>query len=277
VVGANYSGLVGGPAGDDVCLQGDLSVAKSNPGTITAGATTTYNLVATNTGRALRDLAYAADQATPATNATTATRVITGGAIRVVDTLPAGVTLSGAITAPGWTCNTVGQTVTCDFTSPGVPITATTALSTITLPVRMTNLACPGPITNTTTVAGLQAPYAESSLANNSQTVTSALGCGVNLAVTKTNGTDTVLAGSSVSYTVTFSNSGPASADGAVISDTASPSLSSCIVLSCAATGGATCPGAFTNFFTTGTSVPALPASGQLTLVVRCGVNATGF
>jgi uncharacterized repeat protein (TIGR01451 family) len=277
VAGSNYSGLAGGPTGEDVCLQGDLSVAKSNPGTITAGQTVTYTLTPTNAGRQIRDLTYAADQATDASNASTATRVLSASAVRVVDTLPTGVTLNGTVTAAGWTCSAVGQVITCDRTTAAVPITATTALTPIAIPVRVTNAACAGPITNTVAISGFQAPYSESTPGNNSASVASPLNCSANLSVTKNDGVTTTLAGSSNTYTVTFVNAGPASADGAAISDAPSAGLSSCTVLSCTPTGGAVCPASFTNFFTSNVTVPSLPSSGQLQVLVRCGVTASGL
>ena len=39
VGGSQHSGLVAGPASDDVCLQGDLSITKSAPASVTAGQT----------------------------------------------------------------------------------------------------------------------------------------------------------------------------------------------------------------------------------------------
>ncbi len=277
VGGSNYSGLQNGSSGEDVCLQGDLSITKTGPVIIAAGQTSTYVLTTNNAGRQIRDLTFAADQASIATNADTVTRILSLGTIRVTDTLPAGVTLNGAITPPaGWACSTVGQTITCDRTAPVVPITATTALGVINIPVRITNAACAGPITNTAVISGFQPPYVESAPGNNSQSALTTLNCNANLSVTKTNGTDTLVAGSTVNYTITYANVGPSSADGALISDLASPGLSSCSVLSCAPSGASVCPATFATYFGSGVTVPSLPAGGQLQVQVRCSVTASG-
>jgi uncharacterized repeat protein (TIGR01451 family) len=108
-----------------------------------------------------------------------------------------------------------------------------------------------------------------------------------NLNVTKTNGTTTLVAGSTTSYTVTFSNFGPSAAGGAVVKDGFSAGLS-CTTVTCAATtGGASCPTsmspqgmpvpvAATNFFSTGETITTFPANSTAALVVNCDVTATG-
>lgn len=278
VSGSNYSGLQGGPAGDDVCLLGDLSITKTGPGNSTAGQTGSYVLTASNAGRQIRDLTYAADQATTATNANTATRVLTNSAIRVVDSLPMGVTLNGAIVAPaGWNCSNIGQTITCDFSSTAVPITATSALGVINIPVRITNAACSSPITNSASISGFQVPYSESTPGNNSQSAVTTLNCSANLSVTKTNGVNSLAAGVTTNYTVTYANAGPASADGALISDAASAGLASCTVQSCTPSGAAVCPVSFATYFgASTTTISSFPSGSQISLRVNCVVTANG-
>jgi uncharacterized repeat protein (TIGR01451 family) len=279
VGGSQHSGLVGGPASDDVCLLGDLSITKSAPASVTAGQTLTYTLQPRNNGRAIRDLTYSADQATDAANSNTGTRVLANGLVRVTDTLPAGVAITNALVPTGWSCTLVGQTVTCDSTV-ALPIAASTNLNAITGTVRVSNSACPGPLLNTAAVAGFQAPYADSTAANGTSTASTTLGCSGTLTVAKDNGTGTVNSGATTTYTVTVANQGPASAHGAVVSDTPDAGLSSCSVVSCTASGGspvASCPGTPANLLAPGgVAITSLPAGGSVVFGVRCTVSASG-
>lgn len=107
----------------------------------------------------------------------------------------------------------------------------------------------------------------------------SALACPIaaNLAVTKNNGVNTVLAGTTTTYTVTFVNSGAFAANNAVIRDVPSAGLSGCSSV-CTPSGGATCPVTPNNIFTgPGTTVPLFPANSTVTYQISCGVTATGL
>lgn len=280
VVGSNYSGLPDGLSQEDVCLLGDLSITKTAPTSVTAGQTLTYTLTPRNNGRVISDLSFSANQATEASNGSTTTRVLSNGAVRVVDTLPAGLTLTNPVAPAGWNCSQAGQTLTCDSTAP-LPIAASTNLAVITATVRVSNAACVGPVINTATVSGFQAPYADSTPANNTGTANTTLDCNANLSVSKDNGTDTVVTGTTTTYTVVFTNSGPSSADGAVLTDVPGAGLSSCSVASCSASGGsplpASCPTAPADLLGPGGVVASsFPAGGTLTFLVRCTVTASG-
>jgi uncharacterized repeat protein (TIGR01451 family) len=100
------------------------------------------------------------------------------------------------------------------------------------------------------------------------------------LSVTKTNGTTTLVAGSTTSYTVTFINGGPSAADGAIAKDVASGGLSNCSVLSCTGAGSptaATCPATPANLLSgSGATLTSFPANSSITFIVSCGVGATG-
>lgn len=97
------------------------------------------------------------------------------------------------------------------------------------------------------------------------------------LSVVKDNGTNTLVAGSSTSYTVTFSNGGPYHADGAVAKDTPSAGLS-CSVSSCTASNGAACPSSAPALLSSaGATILTFPSASSLTFVVACGVLATGL
>ena len=286
IAGSNYSGLPNGPAGEDVCLQGDLSITKTAPATSLAGQTLTYTLAPRNNGRAIADITFSANQATTATNSVTSTAILSNSAVRVQDVLPAGLTVTTAFAGVGWTCTQAGQTLTCDRDSPVVPIAANTALGTITGIVRSSTTACPGPLRNTAVVAGFQAPYSDSVPGNNSSTASTSLDCNANLSVTKSNGVTSptaVVAGSTTTYTVTFANGGPSSGDNALVRDVPSAGLTNCSVTACAAIGGtppATCPvaGNWPNFFTgAGLLLPNFPSASSINFTVSCGVSATGL
>ncbi len=280
VAGSNYSGVNAGPTTENVCLQGDLSVTKTAPATLTAGATLTYTITPRNNGRAIADLTYAANQAVDAANANAGTRVLAGGTIRVIDTLPAGVTLTAAPAPVNWSCSTVGQTLTCDRTAPIVPVAATADLNAITLTARITAATCPGLVTNTVTISGFQAPYTDSTPATNTDTAVTTPSCSANLQATKTNNVTTLLPGSTTSYTVTFSNLGPSSADNATVTDVTSAGLGSCSVASCTASGGtpaATCPATPANLLAPGgVMIPSFPSGAVVQFIVNCTVTATG-
>ncbi|MCW2758750.1 MAG: hypothetical protein JWO46_2496 [Nocardioidaceae bacterium] len=100
----------------------DLSVVKSHRGTLTVGNRSTYTLTVHNDGP---------------------TEV--PGTVRVLDTLPAGLTYVGA-TGPGWTCTSSGQQVMC--LSYGLADGATSAIE---LTVDVGPAAYPS-VTNTATV-----------------------------------------------------------------------------------------------------------------------------
>jgi uncharacterized repeat protein (TIGR01451 family) len=282
VPGSNYSGLDTGPAGEDVRLQPDLSVTKTGPaGPIGVGASYAYNLTARNNGRAIGNLTYAANQATPAVNGGAGT-ILTGGIVRVTDNVPAGLTI-GAVTAPaGWSCTTAGQLVTCDFTPPSLPLAAVADLpGPIVVNVTPTVAACPGPASNAASVVSTVAAYAESNPANNtSAAVGTTLSCVSGVSITKSDGKLEATIPATNTYTITVLNTGPASADNTVLRDPAAAGLSCTAAPVCAvASGSAVCPAGLltmANLQGAGISIPALPANSSLTFTVTCSVTASG-
>lgn len=93
----------------------------------------------------------------------------------------------------------------------------------------------------------------------------------------------TALSGSVVTYTLTASNPGPSAANGTVIRDTPGTGLNCAdpvATAACAASGGASCPGAtvpVADLAGSGVTIPTLPAGGQIVLTLQCRVTATGF
>ncbi len=109
------------------------------------------------------------------------------------------------------------------------------------------------------------------------------------LSVAKTNGTNTLVAGSTTAYTVTFSNTGGFAANNATIKDTPTSGLVCTTVTCVSTTGGASCPVGLTlgtpaptssvpNLFnSTGIAIATFPAASSVNLTVQCNVTATGL
>ena len=154
---------------------------------------------------------------------------------------------------------------------PSLPIN-TTVFFTVTASVTALN----GTVTNT---VNLQLPVTltDNNLANNSASDVDAVKGAANISVTKTNGTNTLVAGGTTAYTVTVANAGPSNASGAVISDPASTGLSCVAAATCTASGGASCAASIPiATLQAGYTIPALPPGGQINIVMTCGVSATG-
>lgn len=105
-----------------------------------------------------------------------------------------------------------------------------------------------------------------------------------NLQIVKSNGTTSLVAGSTTSYTITVTNLGPSDVAGAVLKDPAVPGLA-CTSVTCASTtGAAVCPSPANVTLANLQSPPgagmllnnAFPANSSLSFVVTCGVTATG-
>ncbi|MDD4855001.1 MAG: DUF11 domain-containing protein [Sulfuricurvum sp.] len=123
----------------------DLSLTKSAPASVSAGTSLTYTLTASNVST------------TAAPN------------VRVVDTLPTGVTYVSGDGA-GWTCGASGQTVTCNMGSlaanpPAPDITIRTAVASTTT----------GSITNNATVSVTTSGYDDNHAGNDTATAVTAV------------------------------------------------------------------------------------------------------
>ncbi|RYX97067.1 MAG: DUF11 domain-containing protein [Comamonadaceae bacterium] len=277
VGGSNYNGLEAGPAGDDVRLLPDLSVTKTAPAQITAGAVFSYVLTPRNSGRAIGSQTFATSQATTVASANVPT-VLGSLPLRVTDTLPATVTSTAAPTGTNWTCAIAGRTVTCDYfqatPASAYPLAAQTDLPPITLPVRMLQAGCGVGATNT---AVISAAAGETATANNASTVVSTSNCAANLTITKSDSLASVTAGGTTSYAITLANLGPGSADGAVVADTPGAGLS-CTAVTCTGSGGAVCtsPTPTLAALQAGLVIPTFPAASQVALTLLCAVTATG-
>jgi uncharacterized repeat protein (TIGR01451 family) len=97
-----------------------------------------------------------------------------------------------------------------------------------------------------------------------------------NLSITKTDGTTTIAAGRTITYTITAANSGADPANGAVVQDPAVPGLN-CTAVTCAASPTAACPAGVTVAqLQAGVVIPTLPSGSSVSFSLTCGVTATG-
>ena len=154
---------------------------------------------------------------------------------------------------------------------PSLPVN-TTVIFTITATVTALN----GKVTNTVSLQ-LPVTLTDNNLANNSVSDVDAVKGAANISVTKTNGTNSLVAGGTTAYTITVANAGPSNASGAVISDPAATGLSYVTAATCTASGGARCAASIPiATLQAGYTIPALPSGGQINIVMTCGVSATG-
>lgn len=94
----------------------------------------------------------------------------------------------------------------------------------------------------------------------------------------------TARSGSVVTYTLTARNPGPSAANGTIIRDTPGTGLNCAdpaTTAVCAASGGASCPGATVPVANltgpAGVGIPTFPAGGQVVLTLQCRVTASGL
>lgn len=87
---------------------------------------------------------------------------------------------------------------------------------------------------------------------------------------------DTVTSGTTTTYTIAVHNNGPGAANGTVVTDPATASLT-CTTATCTAAGGASCPAQTGAALVTalqgaGATVPVLPVGGTATFILTCQV-----
>jgi uncharacterized repeat protein (TIGR01451 family) len=193
------------------------------------------------------------------------------GTVTVADILPSGMTAL-SITGAGWSCTLA--TVLCTRTD---ALAVGSSFATITLEV---SASVAGSLTNTANVSC--ACEGASKLGNNTALDPVTVLPTVNLTITKTNGVTSLVAGQTISYTVTVANlAGSSNAAGAVVKDPAVDGLS-CTVATCSATGGAVCPAPvlpatlLSELQAGGLTITSFPAASSLSFAINCAVTATG-
>ncbi|MFM9879192.1 MAG: hypothetical protein ACKVOO_02115, partial [Burkholderiaceae bacterium] len=311
--------IPGGTTGGGSCsfsVSVSATVANQYPNTIPAGSLTTTagtNTAATQATYTLRvtDFQAGKTQRTDTVSAPTSANVTVpgGGTVQYLltvtnngpvtgtttftDTVPALLTPSiAAITAVatgGGSCTTATAVVGGQLRVTGTFATAPAgAFCTITVTQRgSSTLATLGSATNTITVSGSPTFEAASvgtdqNPGNNVATVTTLVSPSANIQISKTNGVPTLTAGSTVGYTVTVANLGPAAAPGTSFLDPPVNGLNCTTVTftSTPATSVTTSPFPLTLTALQTTTVsltPTFPAGSTATFRITCNVTATGF
>ena len=220
---------------DNLTPQADLSITKSDAKTsVVPGTSTTYTITVTNIGPS------------------------TAVGATVSDPLPAGTTF---VSATGGATYDAG-TNTVHFTAGTLAPGDTTSFQ-LTLAI---DPARTGTLSNTASVAP-PAGVTDPNNGNNSATDTDTLTPQADLAIAKSDVSDTAVPGTNVTYTITVTNNGPSTVTGAAVSDSL-PAGTTFV----SATNGATYDsGTNTVHFTTGTMAPGGTSSFQLTLAIDAG------
>ena len=226
----------------------DLSITKTDGvASVVPGTSTTYTIVAKNSGP---------------------NNVAGAG---VVDTPPAGMTFTG------WTCVATAGSI-CNPSGSG-PINELvtlqnggTATFTVTAAIASTAI---GTMTNTATVI-VPGTVIDTVPGNNTASDADTLALQADLAITKT-GTANVNALGAITYSLTLSNAGPSSANGATFSDGVPPGVTAIAATCGSALGGAVCPasvGVAGNLVSG--SIPALPPGGSVVITISGVAPTTG-
>lgn len=171
----------------------DLSVTKTAPPVAAAGTNVTYNVSVANNGPS---------------NAVN---------VSLVDALPPNSTFVSATqnTGPAFACGHAAGTITCTIATLNAGAAATFTF------VVAANADATGSLANTATV-GATTP--DDLPANNIATTTTTLSINADLAVTKT-APAAVVTGSNVTFAISVTNAGPASAANVSLTDVLAPSL----------------------------------------------------
>ncbi|MBI1764023.1 MAG: DUF11 domain-containing protein, partial [Acidobacteria bacterium] len=161
--------------------------------------------------------------------------------VQVTDTVAGNLVAVGAINAPGLSCNgitpTPGVQFLCTpnanaFGANAVGVLPVNASGTLSYSVRVpANVAQGTLIANAATItsvaAGATPATPDPNPSNNSQNATSTLvNTSADLAITKTDSPDPVIAGNNLTYTITITNNGPSDAQNVVVTDQLAAPLS---------------------------------------------------
>ncbi|MFO1351312.1 MAG: hypothetical protein U1F68_11830 [Gammaproteobacteria bacterium] len=206
----------------------------------TAGGNVTYTLVASNSSPS------------DAAGAT------------VADTFPASLTCTWTCAgAGGGTCAASGAGNINDTVNLPTGGSATTPQAAPSAPPRPT-----GSLINTASITA-PAGVTDPTPGNNSATDTDGLGATADLSITKDDGVTSATAGSSVTYTLVASNTGPSNATGTTVADTFPASLT--CTWTCTGAGGGTCTASGAGNIN---DTANLPAGGSATYTASCAISA---
>ncbi len=244
--------------------QADPRVTKSNGvSTVTALTQTTYTVVVSNPGPG------------------------DAGGTLVRDPAAVGLQKDSIICSASANAQCPLVTTVGGIEGAGLVIPQLSAGNTVTFTIVATVQALNGSFTNAVSLT-IPPDVIDSDTNNNSVSDTDNVLGVANLQITKTNNTNTLVAGSTTSYTLTVSNFGPSPADNAVLRDTPSAGLQCTGPVACSSNDGnlAVCTGGTVGApnasiplatLISGAMLPRLRQGGVLTLVLSCGVTATGL
>ena len=235
--------VAGNDSATDVDLlirEADLSITKTNNQTETvAGDSLIYVITAANAGPL--DVVDAI----------------------VSDVLPEDLTCT-------WTCSgSGGATCTAGPVSGDIADTPDLPAGSVATYVAECDVStdASGVLSNTATIAA-PAGVSDPNGGNNSATDVDFLMPGVDLSITKDDGVDEVVPGTSTTYVVTATNAGPDDAIGATVTDLFFPTLS--CTWTCAGAGGGSCTAAGSGDIV---DTVDLPVGGEVTYTAECMVD----
>ena len=238
---------------DEVTPVADLMITKTDGvGSINPGGILTYTVVVTNNGPSAANGAVVTDPATAGLTKTAAACTATSGGAVCPGTVTVAL-LEGA----------------------GVVIPTLPAGGTVTFTITATVTATSGSVTNTVTVAppvGTTDPTPGNNTASDTDTVNT-----FTFSISKVASAPTLLPNSPLSFTITVTNNGPASADGSRLTDPAISGFTASSVSCTSATGGAICPAGVTlaNLQGAGIVLTTFPSGGTFTFVLSGTFTAT--
>ncbi|MBS7807804.1 DUF11 domain-containing protein [Variovorax sp. PCZ-1] len=245
------------------CLpSADVRITKDNGlSFLNTGQTTTYTIVVRNTSTVVANTTTLSDPAVP--NFIKSTVACVAGAGSVCPSAPLTVlALEGA-----------GLTIPV--------VTATSGIMTFTVAGQVTG--APGTtVTNIVTLAAVG--YTDSNTSNNQAQDADPVRGSVNLSITKTNTASSLVSGSTTSYDVTVTNTGPSSLVNGIFRDVPTSGLQ-CTSITCVPTGAALCPNPGTapgelsiaNMSSGGGIViPSMVPNSALRFSIACNVIARG-
>lgn len=238
----------------------DLSIVKTAAPAALQGQTVTYSLLVSNAGvgTAVTSGVKVVDKFDPATFSSVAWSC-------AVDKAGAATELATSCTAAG-TGNISSPVSLSVGGSVKFSITATLASGFVGKASNVARLELSSLLFDENTDNDVSAP------------ATTAVSPAAHLTLDKTNGTDSLVAGQTTSYTVTVANLGPGDAPGTLVRDAPGAGLS-CASVSCSATAGASCPVGLSmaSLTSAGQALPTFSAGSTVRFVVKCEVTASGF
>ena len=266
VVNVNGATAVGTQITDTVSVTSDTNdqILSNNSATVQTivAAANTANLLVTNSGTPNPVIA-----GNNITYTVTVTNNGPGTATTVTfnESLPANtsfVSVAATSGTGGWTCS--GVSISCT-----IPTFASGASTTFTVVVKVGAGTPSGTIITDT--ASVSAATTDPNPSNNFATVTTVVATAgqADLAITKTGTPNPVLAGNNITYTITVTNNGPATASNVTLTDTLPAATSVVSITPPGSPTGWTCPGASGGIQTCTNTSLAASTTSTFTLVLK--------